>query len=137
MTVRLKKSDYDAIVGHAKAGLPNEACGLIAGIVQGDLKMVEKVYLLSNPDQSPEHFSIDPREQLAAVKDMRARGFSPLGNFHSHPSTPSRPSQEDIRLAYDPKASYLILSLAEETPVLRAFEIAGGAVTLQTLEIIP
>ena len=53
MTVRLKKSDYDAIVGHAKAGLPNEACGLIAGIVQGDLKMVEKVYLLSNPDQSP------------------------------------------------------------------------------------
>ena len=137
MTVRLKKSDYDAIVGHAKAGLPNEACGLIAGIVQGDLKMVEKVYLLSNPDQSPEHFSIDPREQLAAVKDMRARGLSPLGNFHSHPYTPSRPSQEDIRLAYDPKASYLILSLAEETPVLRAFEIAGGAVTLQTLEIIP
>ena len=137
MTVRLKKSDYDAIVGHAKAGLPNEACGLIAGIVQGDLKMVEKVYLLSNPDQSPEHFSIDPREQLAAVKDMRAQGLSPLGNFHSHPSTPSRPSQEDIRLAYDPKASYLILSLAEETPVLRAFEIAGGAVTLQTLEIIP
>lgn len=137
MTVRLKESDYDAIVGHAKAGLPNEACGLIAGIVQGDQKMVEKVYLLSNPDQSPEHFSIDPREQLAAVKDMRARGFSPLGNFHSHPSTPSRPSQEDIRLAYDPKASYLILSLAEETPVLRAFEIAGGAVTLQTLEITP
>lgn len=137
MTVRLKKSDYDAIVGHAKAGLPNEACGLIAGIVQGGLKMVEKVYLLSNPDQSPEHFSIDPREQLAAVKDMRARGLSPLGNFHSHPSTPSRPSQEDIRLAYDPKASYLILSLAEETPVLRAFEIAGGAITLQTLEIIP
>lgn len=137
MTVRLKESDYDAIVGHAKAGLPNEACGLIAGIVQGDQKMVEKVYLLSNPDQSPEHFSIDPREQLAAVKDMRARGFSPLGNFHSHPSTPSRPSQEDIRLAYDPKASYLILSLAEETPVLRAFEIAGGAVTLQPLEIIP
>ena len=82
MTVRLKKSDYDAIVGHAKAGLPNEACGLIAGIVQGDLKMVEKVYLLSNPDQSPEHFSIDPREQLAAVKDMRAHGaFLRLGIF--------------------------------------------------------
>lgn len=137
MTVRLKKADYDAIVGHAKAGLPNEACGLIAGTVQGDLKIVEKVYLLSNPDRSPEHFSIDPGEQLAAVKDMRARGLSPLGNFHSHPSTPARPSQEDIRLARDPKASYLILSLAEETPVLRAFGIAGGAAAPQALKLTP
>lgn len=136
MTVRLKKTDYDAIIGHAKAGLPNEACGLIAGSTQGDLKIVEKVYLLSNPDRSPEHFSVDPREQLAAVKDMRAGGLVPLGNFHSHPSTPARPSQEDIRLAHDPKASYLILSLAGETPVLRAFQVAGGAAAPQALEII-
>lgn len=92
---------------------------------------------MSNPDQSPEHFSIDPREQLAAVKDMRARGLFLLGNFHSHPSTPLRPSREDIRLACDPKTGYLILSLAEETPALRVSEIVGEAVTLRTLEIVP
>ena len=137
MTVRLRKSDYDRIVGHAKAGLPNEACGLIAGTVRGGVKTVEKVYLLSNPDQSPEHFSVDPREQLAAVREMRALGLSPLGNFHSHPSTPARPSREDIRLAHDPKASYLILSLAGKEPVLKSFGAAGGKAAPQTLEIIP
>ena len=135
ITVRLKQQDFDAIVAHALSGLPNEACGLLAGKTDGDVKSVEKIYLLSNPDSSPEHFSIDPKEQLAAVKDMRANGFIPLGNFHSHPSTPARPSEEDIRLSYDQKASYLILSLAEKSPVLKAFGVAGGEVTPQTLEI--
>jgi len=136
MTLRLRHLDFEAIAAHAKKGLPNEACGLIAGKIENNIKTVEKIYLLSNPDNSPEHFSIDPKEQLAAVKDMRALGLSPLGNFHSHPSTPARPSEEDIRLSYDPKASYLILSLAEEMPVLKAFEVTGGEVTQQTLEFV-
>ena len=62
--------------------------------------------------------------QLAAVKDMRANGWMPLGNWHSHPESPSRPSQEDKRLAYDSKASYLILSLQDQdAPVLNSFHI--------------
>jgi proteasome lid subunit RPN8/RPN11 len=136
MTVRLKHADFEAIAAHARAGLPNEACGLIAGNIVNDIKTIDKIYLLSNSDNSPEHFSIDPKEQLAAIKDMRANGLVPLGNFHSHPSTPARPSEEDIRLSYDPKASYLILSLAEETPVLKAFGVIGGEVTPQNLEIV-
>jgi proteasome lid subunit RPN8/RPN11 len=135
ITVRLKQIDYEAIAAHAKNGLPNEACGLLAGKEDGDVKTVEKVYLLSNPDKSPEHFSIDPREQLAAVKDMRANGFVPLGNFHSHPATPARLSEEDIRLAYDSKASYLILSLADKHPELKAYGVADGKVSPQELEI--
>ncbi|MDR2525161.1 MAG: M67 family metallopeptidase [Oscillospiraceae bacterium] len=126
MTVQLRRADYDAIVAHAVRCLPNEACGVIGGRVEGETKVIEKVYPLDNPDQSPEHFSIDPKSQLAAVKDMRALGLSPLGNFHSHPSTPARPSAEDIRLAYNPNDSYLILSLAEESPVLKSFRIAHG-----------
>jgi len=62
---------------------------------------------------------------------MRANSWLPLGNFHSHPSTPARQSKEDIRLAYDPSASYLILSLAEDIPVLKAFGITGDVVAQQ------
>ena len=134
-SIRLKQQDYEAMVAHAQSALPNEACGLIAGKSDNYIKTVEKVYLLSNTDNSPEHFSINPKEQLAAVKDMRANGFIPLGNFHSHPATPARPSEEDIRLAYDSKASYLILSLAEENPVLKAFSIARGNIAQQAVEI--
>ena len=89
-------------------------------------------------DASREHFSMDPKEQLAAVKDMRTNGYEPLGNFHSHPESPSRPSEEDKRLAYDSKANYLILSLMEENnPVLKAFRIDEEKnVTIEPIEII-
>ena len=97
----LTKSDYEKMLAHCKKGLPNEACGLIGGVVEGEKQYVKKVYLLTNMDESNEHFSMDPKEQLAAVKDMRKNGYVPLGNFHSHPESPSRPSEEDKRLAYD------------------------------------
>lgn len=133
----MTKSHYEDILSHCLAGLPNEACGLLGGTVQEEHKTVEQVYLLTNTDQSPEHFSMDPREQFAAIKDMRAKGLVLLGNFHSHPATPSRPSQEDIRLAHDPAASYLILSLADrEQPVLKSFRIREGSGAEEELIII-
>lgn len=122
--LKLKQEHYDRILKHCIGGLPNEACGLIAGTIEGEEKTVTKVYLLTNVDASREHFSMDPREQLEAVKDARAGHISILGNFHSHPESPSRPSEEDKRLAYDVSMEYLILSLQEEkNPVLKAFGI--------------
>ena len=131
----MKKADYEKILAHAKENLPEEACGLIAGTKDGDKKIIEKVYLLENVDHTNEHFSMNPKEQLAAVKDMRANGLVPLGNWHSHPSSPSRPSDEDIKLAYDPNASYMIMSLMAENPVINSFHIEGGQVTKEDLRI--
>lgn len=122
--LHITRSDYEKILSHALEGLPNEACGLIAGTVEDGIKVVREVYLLTNVDASNEHFTIDPKEQLRAVKDMRAKGYQQFGNWHSHPESPSRPSEEDKRLAYDSKADYLILSLEDrEHPVLNAFLI--------------
>lgn len=133
----LKKQDYEKILAHCRQGLPNEACGLIGGRKEGENQYVEKVYLLTNTDASREHFSMDPKEQFAAVKDMRGNGYELLGNFHSHPESPSRPSEEDKRLAYDTKVNYLILSLMEpEQPVLKAFRIdEEKQVTVEPIEI--
>lgn len=134
--ITLKKSDFEKILKHAESVLPEEACGLIAGDITEDGKEIKKVYLLTNIDHSNEHFSLDPKEQLEAVKDMRANGLTPLGNWHSHPESPSRPSEEDKRLAYDSKASYLILSLMDrEKPVLNSFKINGDSAENEGLVI--
>ena len=134
----LTKSDYEKMLAHCKKGLPNEACGLIGGVVEGEKQYVKKVYLLTNIDESNEHFSMDPKEQLAAVKDMRKNGYVPLGNFHSHPETPSRPSEEDKRLAYDSTAVYMIMSLMDnDNPVFKAFGVDKDKnVTEHVLEIV-
>ena len=107
MKLYLKKSDYTTILEHCTAGLPNESCGLLAGTREDEEITVTKVYLLTNVDASREHFSMDPKEQLKAIKDARANGYKIIGNFHSHPESPSRPSEEDKRLAFDPAIEYL------------------------------
>ncbi len=134
--IKLKKSDFEKILAHAVKELPDEACGLIAGTAEGGDKEIKKVYLLTNIDHSNEHFSLDPKEQLEAIKDMRKNGFVPLGNWHSHPESPSRPSEEDKRLAFDSKASYMILSLMDrENPVLNSFKITGDTAEKEELVI--
>ena len=134
--VIIKKQDVEEMISYAREKLPQEACGLIAGSDYGDERVIEKVYYLTNIDASNEHFSLEPKEQLQAVKDMRARGLKPIGNWHSHPESPSRPSQEDKRLAYDSKASYLILSLMEKEAVLNSFHEENGETEKESLEIL-
>lgn len=138
MKLFLKKSDYNIILKHCVDGLPNESCGLLAGVKVDDEITIKKVYLLTNIDASREHFSMDTKEQLASLKDARANGYKIVGNFHSHPESPSRPSEEDKRLAFDPSIEYLILSLMEaDNPVLRAFGIDKEKnVTVHDIEII-
>ena len=137
MKLYLKKSHYNTILEHCTAGLPNESCGLLAGREEDEEITVMKVYLLTNVDASREHFSMDTKEQLAALKDARANGYKSIGNFHSHPESPSRPSEEDKRLAFDSTIEYLILSLMEEgNPVLKAFGIDKEKnVTIHEIEI--
>ena len=136
--ITINRKDYESIVEHAMQNLPDEACGLIAGIDRPDgVREIKKVYLLTNIDHTNEHFTIDPREHLTSVKDMRANGLIPIGNWHSHPETPSRSSDEDIRLAVDRTASYLILSLMDrDNPVLNSFHVEDGVSTKEDLQII-
>lgn len=122
--IYIRQKDYACILQHCMEGLPNEACGLLGGIRNSDGIQVEKVYLLNNLDASSRHFSMNPKEQFAAIKDMRASGYEMVGNFHSHPAAPSVPSEEDIRLAYDSSVYYLILSLEDRKhPALNAYII--------------
>ena len=123
----LDASHYRCMIAHARSALPNEACGLIAGELRGEEKTVRAVYCLGNIDESPEHFSMSPEEQFRAIGNIRENGWTLLGNFHSHPATPARPSAEDIRMAFDSSLSYVIISLQKAEPALKSFSIKEGA----------
>jgi proteasome lid subunit RPN8/RPN11 len=121
----------DLMIEHAKTGLPEEVCGYLAGTE----REITKHFPMTNIDHSPEHFSFDPAEQFQVVREVRKGGLSILANYHSHPESPARPSQEDIRLAYDPEISYLIVSMAAEQPDVRSFIIRNGVVEKEEIEI--
>ena len=129
--IRIPAVIYDKIVAQAYAELPNEACGLLVG----KENIVTKQHVMTNIDHNPEHFSFNPAEQFQVFRSARAEGLEILANYHSHPETPSRPSVEDIRLAYDPNILYLIVSLATKVPVLKAFNIQNGISTEIPIEV--
>ena len=125
---------YDEILAHAREGLPNEACGVLAG---EDGRPV-RVYPMTNAEQSPVVYRFDSREQLQVTNEIEEKGWDILGIFHSHTHTEAFPSPTDRAIAHTrdpvtgeetawfPGTRYLILSLAEEEPVLRAFTFDGG-----------
>jgi proteasome lid subunit RPN8/RPN11 len=111
------------LVAHALRDAPVEACGYLA---ERDGIVIEAIPL-KNSDASPEHFALDPAEQFASLRRMRAEGLTLKGAYHSHPVTPARPSSEDIRLSQDPDLSYVIVSLAADEPDIKSFHIRGGS----------
>lgn len=131
--LKIPQHIHDDIIAHAREGLPLEVCGILGG--SGDT--VEAMYRVTNSDASNEHFSMEPKEQFAVVKDMRIKGVKMLAIYHSHPETPARPSEEDIRLALTPGISYVIVSMmAPDAPTLRSFRISDGQVEKEEVQVI-
>ena len=79
--MKLSKRLYDAMIAHARAGFPNEACGILAG----DLKKGEnkEFFPMKNLDESSISYFMDPKEQLLIFKKMREAGVEMTGIFHS------------------------------------------------------
>lgn len=125
------KNIIEGIYAQVRLAAPIEACGYLAGS-EG---RITSYYPLTNIDNREDHFSFDPQEQFVAQKSARREGLKIIGVYHSHPVTPARPSTEDIALAYDPAALYVIVSLMDEKPVIKGFWIRQGMVREEELII--
>ena len=131
--LKIPKIIHDRILEQARAEKPNECCGILAG--RGET--VEQLYPMTNSHHSPVTYMMDPKEQFAAFKDMRARDIDLLAIYHSHPHTAAYPSATDVRLAYYPETAYLIISLQDpKNSVLNAYRIIENKITQEGLEIL-
>lgn len=117
-------SIYDDMIAHCRACFPNEACGILAGR-DGE---ITAFYPMTNIEQSPVTYLMDSKEQFAVMKDMRAKGISMAAIFHSHPTSSAYPSGTDVNLAFYDDVVYVIVSLMDPSPSVRAFTIRQGAI---------
>ena len=130
--IRIPKAIHDDLTEHARSGFPLEVCGILGGTGED----VSALFRMTNTDASNEHFTMEPREQFAVVKELRAQGITMLAIYHSHPESPARPSEEDIRMALTPGVSYVIVSLQDAAnPVIRSFRISSGVVIPEEIVI--
>ena len=130
-TLRLTGSQYRTIVAHCYDGLPDEACGLLAGPVETNAEPtgdVSTVYPCTNADASARTYTVDSRELLLAMRDAESRHEDLIGVWHSHTHSDAYPSDTDVRQALEPSWIYVLVSLKHAEPVLRAYRIRDGAV---------
>jgi proteasome lid subunit RPN8/RPN11 len=113
-----------ALVEHAEAEKPNEACGLI---LLRD-RVAERFVPGRNAAASPYRFELEVDPEIWFLEDD---GYE-LAVFHSHPSSPPRPSRTDVEnIGLWEGRPYVILSL--RTGELAAWTIAGGRIEADEL----
>jgi proteasome lid subunit RPN8/RPN11 len=133
MALKLPQEHVDGMIAHAREDLPNECCGIIAGDSDGN---ATELYRAVNAEASPYRYSVDPQDLLRIYREVDGKGWEFLAIYHSHTQTEAYPSPTDVRLAAWPDAYYVLVSLRDEEPVVRAFRIVDGAIDEEPLAII-
>ncbi|ORW99291.1 Mov34/MPN/PAD-1 family protein [Mycolicibacillus trivialis] len=125
----------DAMVGHARADHPDEACGVLAGPEGSDRP--HRHIAMINAERSPTFYRFDSQEQLQVWRAMEDAGEEPVVIYHSHTATEAYPSRTDVALAAEPDAHYVLISTRDpERHELRSYRIRDGVVTEETVEIV-
>jgi [CysO sulfur-carrier protein]-S-L-cysteine hydrolase len=130
----------------ARAELPNECCGLLAGVVESGsasansepIGRVVRRYPLINAAASPVEFLSADKSMLAAHNDMRLRNIDILAVYHSHPASDPLPSKKDLELNYSTQVVTLIISLKSGNPVMLGWWLSeNSAVEAEWGEVSP
>ncbi|MGH7371792.1 MAG: M67 family metallopeptidase [Candidatus Methylomirabilales bacterium] len=128
----MPKRFADEIVKHARAEVPNECCGLLAGKNGAVLELFQ----CESTEKSPYRYYVDPKDQIRIMREMDRKGWDLVGIYHSHTHTEAYPSKTDVELAFYPEALYFIVSLEDRNgPVIRAFRIADGQIAEEEVVI--
>jgi proteasome lid subunit RPN8/RPN11 len=116
--LRLTRAAVDEMIKDCLAGRPNEACGMIAG---GN-GPADRVIRIANEARSPVRYRFESHDLLRAHQLLDAEGLELAAVYHSHTRTEAYPSPTDVKEAVE-DVPYVIVSLAEDPPSVRAFRI--------------
>ena len=118
----------EALMRHARAELPNEACGLLSGSLADALASL--FHPARNAEASPLRYNVDPDDLVRITFAIEDAGQDLVAIFHSHTRSPGVPSATDRRAAQYPDVFYLLAALADPSApperALRAWRIHGG-----------
>jgi proteasome lid subunit RPN8/RPN11 len=129
--LHLPSSIRTDIISHCLSGLPEEACGLIAG--DPGASVVAASYATHNLAHSAKLYTVDPKDHLKADIQAEAAGTQIIGVYHSHTHTDAYPSPTDVAQAPDPNWHYVLVSLRDTHPVLRSYWIIDGNIYEETV----
>jgi desampylase len=120
LPVAVPGSVADAILAHAAAAAPREACGLLVGRDA----VVERAVAARNVAVEPTRYEVAPEDHFTAVRAARSDGLEVIGAYHSHPASPAVPSPTDRDAAFG--GFLFVIASPVPRPHLRAWELRHG-----------
>ena len=131
----IRQDLVEAMIAHARADHPDEACGIVAGPEGSDRP--ERFVPMINAERSPTFYRFDSGEQLAVWREMDRNDEEPVVIYHSHTATEAYPSRTDIAYASEPGAHYVLVSTRDpQTEEFRSFRIVDGVVTEEEVRVV-
>jgi len=122
------------VIAHCQEHNPKEACGFLAADAAG---RIVKVYPMTNVEDSPIGYSMDPKEQLQVERQMRQAGHHLIAIYHSHTASAAEPSSVDVSLAISPDISYVLVSLKDPSkPDFKSYRISEKTVTAERVDVV-
>jgi proteasome lid subunit RPN8/RPN11 len=123
--VWLTRAQAQAIVRHARADFPREACGLLVG--RGD-RVVEVIPVANAATDPLRAYVMEPRALASALSRLDPQGLELIAFYHSHPHGDPIPSSTDKALATYPNTPYLIVGLKGGQARMSAWLLRPGQV---------
>lgn len=136
VTLVVPRALADAMLDHARAALPAEACGILSG--SRETGRASGFHAARNEHGSPLRYSVHPEDLVRIVLGIEHRGEDLLAIFHSHVSAPAIPSPTDVREARYPDALHVVATLRSGSSggSIRAWRIVDGSTSEVPLEIL-
>ena len=113
MSFAITSTAMEAVLAHARAEHPHEACGLLIGTrgATPGTGTVTEARVARNVAPHPERgFEIDPATLLTTHREARGSGHIVVGHYHSHPSGSTEPSRTDAARAVEDGQLWLIVA---------------------------
>ena len=128
--VVIASGTIEDIVAHARAEAPRECCGLLIGTRD----RVERAFRTRNALYSRTRYQVEAADHFEALRTARSAGFSVVGAYHSHPTSPPEPSPRDVdEAAYDDFIHVIVGLAPPASPEVRAYRYVSGNFSRVTL----
>ena len=128
--IEISNAVYEQIRRHGETSYPDECCGILLGVAEGEFRRVSEVVEVDNTTAGPARnsYAIAMFEVVRAMRQARSSGGEVLGFYHSHPDHPPVWSRTDLAEAHWLDCSYVITEVvAGQALKTNAYLLTGSS----------
>jgi proteasome lid subunit RPN8/RPN11 len=137
--ISIVRTLMDEIITAAESAYPDECCGLLSGFGEPDETLtITGVHASDNvtAQSKRDRFEIDPKVRFDVMRKLEGGPERIVGHYHSHPDQPAKPSEHDLKMAFEPDLLWFIVAVDEgQAAETTAYQIDADATSFHKIPI--